>query len=41
MFERQLERQAREILNPGLQANHPDRVLAEVDIEIVGNWGDG
>jgi hypothetical protein len=41
MFERQLERLAREILNPDLEANHPDRGPAEVDIEMVGNWGDG
>ena len=39
--ERQLERQGREILNPSLGANRPDRVPAEVSIKIVGSWGDG
>ncbi len=41
MFELQLERLAREILNPSLEANRPDRGPAEVDIEMVGNWSYG
>jgi hypothetical protein len=39
--ERQRERQAREILHPSSEVNRPHYVLAEVNIEIVGSWGDG
>ena len=28
-----------EILNPGLDADYPDRVPVEVDVEIVRSWG--
>jgi len=27
-----------EVLNPGLDANHPDRVPVEVDVEILESW---
>jgi hypothetical protein len=30
-----------EILNTGLDAAHPDRVPVDVDVDIVGSWGDG
>ena len=29
-----------EILNPGLDNFHPNRVLVEVDVEIVESWGE-
>ncbi len=28
-----------EVLNPGLDADHPDRVPVEVDVEVVESWG--
>ena len=30
-----------EVLNPGLDANHPDWVPVEVDVEVVDSWGKG
>jgi DNA polymerase-1 len=30
-----------EVLNPGLDANHPDWVPIEVDVEAVDSWGEG
>ncbi len=27
-----------EVLNPGLDANHPERVPVKVDVEIVRSW---
>jgi DNA polymerase-1 len=30
-----------EILNPGLDADHPERVPVEVEVEVVESWGEG
>jgi len=30
-----------EVLIPGLDADHPDRVPVEVDVEVVESWGNG
>jgi DNA polymerase I-like protein with 3'-5' exonuclease and polymerase domains len=30
-----------EVLNSGLDAAHPERVPVEVEVEIVGSWGEG
>ncbi len=27
------------VLNPGLDADHPERVPVEVDVEVVESWG--
>ncbi len=27
------------VLNPGLAADHPARILVEVDVEVVESWG--
>ena len=30
-----------EVLNPGLGADHPERVPVKVDVEVVDSWGEG
>ena len=30
-----------EVVNPGLEADHPDWVPVEVEADIVGSWGEG
>ena len=30
-----------EVLNSGLDADHPDWVPVEVDVEVVDSWGEG
>jgi DNA polymerase I-like protein with 3'-5' exonuclease and polymerase domains len=30
-----------EVLNSGLDADHPERVPVEVDVEVVDSWGEG
>ncbi len=35
-----LERHSDEILKPGLDAGHADRVPLEVEVEIGEGWGD-
>jgi hypothetical protein len=30
-----------EVLNSGLDADHPDWVPVKVDVEVVDSWGEG
>ena len=30
-----------EVLNPGLDTDHPERVPVKVDVDVVDSWGEG
>jgi hypothetical protein len=38
-LERVLVAGMNEVVNPGLEADHPDWVPVEVEAEVVGSWG--